>query len=293
VYRGIRQFGPQVLHIHTAHIAAPLIVGRRLGVSACIVSRRVSFPLKSGFFSRWKYGGLPHRVIAVSETIARGLEEQGVPREKVRVVHSGFDQDRFRDLPSLEEARQRLGWDHDSPVLLFVGALAPHKSIPLLLTVFQSLLQHIPHAKLVLAGDGPMRRQLDIEVDRHGLSERVEFLGYREDVPLLIVASDLLVLPSTEGEGSPAVIKEAMACRRPVVAASHGGIEEIVEDGVTGFLVPPHDATALAETLRRLLEDRSLRKKVGDQAARDVIRFEVSRLVEATEAIYQEIVHGG
>jgi glycosyltransferase involved in cell wall biosynthesis len=259
-----------------------------------VVSRRVSFPL-TGLLSRWKYKRLPGRIIAVSSAIRDGLLEEGLPDEMVQVVHSGYDPDRFADLPSRAECRRRLRWPAGALVTLFVGALAPHKSIPTLLEAFQKVVKemHRDTLRLMIAGDGPLRPHIEERVRERRLEPYVELLGFRDDVPHLMMAADVVVLPSAEGEGSPAVIKEAMVCGRAVVAASHGGVDEIIEHDETGLLVPPGGVSSLAGALLRVLRDEDLRDALGERAKGVVSKFGVRRMVEETERIYRELVGSG
>jgi glycosyltransferase involved in cell wall biosynthesis len=180
----------------------------------------------------------------------------------------------------------------DAQIVLFVGALAPHKSIPTLLGSFQKIVEEMPLATplLMLAGDGPLRPGVEDEIDQRQLSSRVELLGFRDDVAHLMTAADLVALPSAEGEGSPAVIKEAMACGRAVVAASHGGVDEILDHEKTGLLVPPGSVSSLAEAMLRVLQDDRLRTTLGERAKEAVSRFDVRHMIEGTEKVYRELV---
>jgi glycosyltransferase involved in cell wall biosynthesis len=287
----VGEFRPDVLHVHTAHAFVPLLIGRLRGVPGCVVSRRVSFPTR-GPLSVWKYRRFPGRIIAVSGAIRDALHRSGLPHEMIRVIHSGYDPERFLDLPDRESTRHELGWAPGDRVILFVGALAPHKSIPTLLGAFQQVLGELPRVKprLVLAGDGPLRARVEEEIAQRRLSPHVDLIGFREDVPRLMVAADVVALASVEGEGSPAVIKEAMACGRAVVAASHGGVEEILEDGASGLLVTPGSVSAFAEALMRILRDESLRAGLEERARRAVTRFDVRHVVEETEQLYRGLI---
>ena len=289
--RTVARFRPQILHVHTAHALAPLLVARRFAVPGPVVSRRVSFPLRSGAVSRWKYG-LARRIIAVSGAVARGLAAAGVDPGRIRTIHSGYDPSRFEDLPSRDGARRSLGWLDDDLIFLFAGALAPQKSIPVLFAAFRDLAAEPGgrRFRLVLAGDGPLRARLEADAAAAGLAGAVTFLGHRDDVVRLMAACDAVVLPSSEGEGSPAAVKEAMACGRAVVAVAGGGVEEIVEDGRTGLLVAPNDPVRLAGALRLLAADRSLRDSLGAAGRVSVARYTADRMVEATEDVYRELV---
>lgn len=294
VLKCVGEFNPHVLHVHTAHALAPLVVGRMKKVPGLVVSRRVSFPL-TRLLSRWKYKRLPGRIIAVSGAIRDALLREGLTEDKVHVVHSGYDADLYSDLPTRTECRRKLRWPVGAQIVLFAGALAPHKSVPTLLQAFGKIVEEVPQGslRLMIAGDGPLRLRVEEEIDKKGLSSHVELLGFRDDVPHLMTAADLIVLPSAEGEGSPAVIKEAMACGRAVVAASHGGVDEILEHEETGLLVTPGSISSLAGAMLRVLQDERLRTALGERAKGAVSRFDVRHMVEETEKVYRELVSGG
>lgn len=142
---------------------------------------------------------------------------------------------------------------------------------------------------MLLVGDGPWRPTLEHQARMLGVTEFVHFAGVRNDIPALLAASDLFCLPSrTEGLGIAAI--EAMASGLPVVASRVGGLPEVVEDGVTGLLVPPDDTAALAEALVRILEDRHRAAQMGDAGrTRAKQHFDSRAMIAATYAVYAEV----
>jgi glycosyltransferase involved in cell wall biosynthesis len=172
----------------------------------------------------------------------------------MHVVHCGIDPARYGPAPD-KAAGQRL---------LFVGRLAAVKGVPVLLTAFAGLRRAFPGASLTLIGDGPERARLAAEAARLGLTGAVTFAGTRaqDEVAAALAQTDIFVLPSF-AEGVPVVLMEAMASRLPVVATAIAGVPELVEHGVAGLLVPPGDALALEQALKRLLGDPGLRQRMG------------------------------
>ena len=167
-----------------------------------------------------------------------------------------------------------------------MGALAAQKGHDVLLRALARLTGAFPHAHLAVVGDGDRAHRLRESARSLGLDGRVHWVGFRDDVPAATAGFDIAVLPSLAGEGSPAVVKEAMAAGVPVVATTIGGIGEILQDGAQGLLMPPGDEEALASALERLLADPGLRRAMGE-AGRDRSRdFSMDRMVEQTEAIY-------
>jgi glycosyltransferase involved in cell wall biosynthesis len=193
---------------------------------------------------------------------------------KLRIVHCGIEPERYGTAP-------RAGYGQR---VLFIGRLDAVKGVPVLLEAFAVLRASVPGARLTLVGDGPDRAGL--EAVAAGLGDAVRFTGYltQEAVAAELAVHDVLVLPSF-AEGVPVVLMEAMASRLPVIATRVGGVAELVEDGVSGFLVPPGDPESLAERLGRLLTDPELCRRMGVAGraaveARHDVRTEAVRLAE-------------
>ena len=144
--------------------------------------------------------------------------------------------------------------------------------------------------KLWLVGDGPLRPAVEKAIVKMGLERKVLFLGIRDDVPKLLAASDLFVL-SSDYEGVPLAVLEAMAAGKPVVATAVGGVPELIEDGKTGILVPPRNPETLAKGILRLVKDADLRQRMG-KAARERAqeRFDISRTAREYETLYLRLL---
>lgn len=209
-------------------------------------------------------------------------------RIPIDVAYNGFDAAMFRPLPPDPALRARYA-PPDAPLLLYAGRLVTFKGIDHLL----GALALLPKARLLLAGEGPHRRQLEEQATRLGLAGRVHFLGNRPhaELPGLYAISDLFVMPSTDHETFCVAACEAMGCARPVVAARTGGLVEVVRDGETGFLVPPADPRALAERIRTLLDDPALRERMG-RAGREWTNsmFTWDRVIERMLACYARVL---
>lgn len=230
---------------------------------------------------------LTTRIICVSEHDRDlALQFRVAPPEKLVVVRNGIDPMPF--LQASGPGVQREPKLEVEPVLIFLGRLAPPKDLLTLLKAFE----RIPVGRLVLVGEGPLCSQVEQSVERTGLNDRVAMLGARIDIPELLVASDLFVLPS-RWEGLPLTIIEAMMAGLPVVASHVGGVAELVEDGVTGFLVPSEAPAALAEALRKLLEDSELRKRMGKAGREKALQdFTLDRMLAETKKAYDEVLGG-
>jgi glycosyltransferase involved in cell wall biosynthesis len=230
-------------------------------------------------------------VIVVSAGLRDFLETaEHLPRRKMIVIENGVYPGIAAAAPTRDEARRRLGHHGFRPLLGSVGRLAPQKGHAHLLDALPAILASFPEAGLVLAGDGPERANLETRAERLGIRDRVAFLGHREDVPAVLAALDLFLLPSL-WEGMPQALLEAMAMSLPIVAARCIGIVDLLEDGAEALLVPPRDGAALAAAAVRLLGDRSLAGRLAGAARRRAVeRHSLAATAARVEALYRTIL---
>lgn len=206
------------------------------------------------------------QIVAVSQAMRRACDALAEPRRDVAVVPNGadarvfFPRDRF-------ETRRELGLPENERIITFVGVLTPRKGIDTLIEAMGRLADGSEPPLLVIAGIGELRESLDARISELGIGDRVRFVGKvpHDDVAKWMAAGDVFCLPSLS-EGLPTVVCEAMACGRAVVATAVDGTPEIVDDGATGFLVPPTEPVALADALRRVLDDPSTREAFETEA---------------------------
>jgi glycosyltransferase involved in cell wall biosynthesis len=242
--------------------------------------RRLRRRVQAAFIDRW----LPVSSFN-GDMIAR---EVGVSSDRVRTLFNGIDLSRGRRAEAEGRAaiRARLGLPADARIALFAGGLSEAKGVPDLLAIQDALLAANPKAMMIWAGDGPLRA----EVDRTA-GPRVLVLGRRNDVPELLCAADVLLVPSRWFEAFSLVLAEAAACGVAAVASRIGGIPEVLLDGETGLLVPPGDRTALLEATARLLADDALRARFGTAARRRAATaFCLDRMVTATLDEYRTLL---
>ena len=192
--------------------------------------------------------------------------------EKLDIIHCGIDPGKYRG----ERAT-----DPQAPHLVFVGRLAGVKGVPVLLDALGRLGPDFPGLRATLVGDGPERPALEARARAMGLQNTVHFAGYQSQdaVAQMLAGADMLVLPSF-AEGVPVTLMEAMASGLPVLSTRVGGIAELVEDGVSGYLVPPGNVEALTARLRDLLADPDLRARMG-AAGRAKVAAEFNQETEA------------
>ena len=228
------------------------------------------------------------RVVGNSRAVSDFYRKAGIPAEKLDVIPSGIGNEEPPDVDPVA-VRAEFGFAPDAPMLLFAGRLAPQKAVEDLLAAID-VLQHVrPDLRALIVGDGPLREKLEELVFAFRLTHAVKFLGHRNDVPRLLAASDLLVLPSLY-EGLPNVVLEAMRFRKPVVATAAPGTTEVVAHGVTGLLVPMKKPTALAQAIREVIEDHAMATGMGNAGRLRVeTEFGVATMVERFASLYERL----
>jgi len=292
VFRAVRRFDPDVVHAHSTK------AGYAARFACMFLRKRVIFTAHGWAFtegrSMWKRQLLAlaerlaaeatARIICVSEHDRNLALRWKVARpEQLVVIRNGIDPQPFLEADGASLRREQ-GLEK-ATVLTFVGRLAPPKD---LLTLLEAL-KKLPEAVLLLIGDGELRPQVERSIRELGLVDRARLLGQRSDIPRILAASDMFVL-SSRWEGLPYTIIEAMMAGLPVVATRVGGVSELVEDGVTGFLVPPKDPDALAEALQKLIAAPELRRRMGQAGREKALKeFTLDRMLRETERVYNGI----
>ncbi|WP_448664953.1 glycosyltransferase family 4 protein [Sphingomonas sp. CJ20] len=210
-------------------------------------------------------------------------------RDVRRVPGMGVDLARFRPWPAAERAAKRaeLGLAQDDFVLLYIAEFIPRKNHALLLEAFARVCRDVPHAKLLLPGDGPLQEAMRAACVARGLGDRVRFLGFRRDIPALANVADLAVSTSRH-EGLPIGLVEVMACGVPILASEDRGHRELVVEGETGHIFAQEDAAGLADRIVALSASPSRRAAMGEAARRHVARFALDAALPAMVEIYED-----
>jgi sugar transferase (PEP-CTERM/EpsH1 system associated) len=284
--RIMRRVRADVVHTHNF---APLIYGTlsgRVSGTPMINTRHGRAALATHRFI-WS---LTDRVVAVSEDARRELLKYNrIAPRKVSVVLNGVDVAAFA-APEVNPSQVRcdLGIAPDARVFGIVARLAPEKDHVTLLEAFRIVAAQGP-SHLVIVGGGPLESALRRRAHELGVSQAVHFLGFRSDIPQLLRALDVFVLSSTM-EGVSLTLLEAMAAGLPIVATHVGGNPEVVLDNETGLLVPPENATALAQAMITLLTDLERAKRFGAAGRERAIRvFDIDRMVNAYVDLYATV----
>jgi glycosyltransferase involved in cell wall biosynthesis len=255
-----------------------------------ILSRRVDFPVKKNWFSKFKYNykGIK-RVICVSEKI-REITMPALKRPEICVtVHSGIDMARFENSRNTGKMHKEFNLPEKQLIIGNISAIAEQKDYFTFVKTAGLLLQNGVNAKFFIIGDGPMRAEIEAFVKQHNLTEQIIFTGFRNDVPEILPELDVFLITSqTEGLGT--TILDAFACRVPVVATRGGGIPETVKEGETGLLANVHDAAHLAQQVQRVLADQELRQILTEQAYRFLQHFRKENTARRTLEIYRQVL---
>lgn len=292
-----RRRGTRILHVH-GYAAADFgrLAARRVGARLVLHEHFADprMPAYQAWADRW-LAPLTDRAIAVSGSTRDFLvRERFVPAEKVRLIWNGAPLDEFAPVPRERglAVRRGLGLPDEAPVVGSVGRLSHQKGHRHLLDAAARVVARRPEVRFLIAGDGDLMEALKRQARELRLADRVVFAGHRTDVPDVLGAIDVLGISSLY-EGTPLALFEAMAAGKAVVSTAVDGCREVLEDGVTGLLVPPADAAALAEALLRVLDDASLRASLSRGAREASRRYDVGACVEQMEALYDEVLAEG
>jgi glycosyltransferase involved in cell wall biosynthesis len=275
-----RQTG--VPSVATLHVAPTATRQHKNTVRHRVMTDVRDFLLRKSL-NRWSSG-----VIMVSDALRQAYVGRGLDGRKTRVVHNGIELERFRRDRAATRARvhEEFAIPQDVPVLVTVSVLRPAKGIEVLLDA----ARQVPNACFLILGDGVMRQQWSELAASYGIADRIRWAGFRTDVDALLAGCDAMVHPSLD-DAFPTVLLEAMAAGLPVIASRVGGIPEIVVPDVTGTLVPPGDAGALAAAIGGMLADRHKMARMGE-AATDVAtkNFSTAAWVGRLKVVYDDVL---
>jgi glycosyltransferase involved in cell wall biosynthesis len=252
------------------------------------------------FIHRWLdtlANRLNHHVIAVSSSIRTFLcRKENLSTDKISVIYNSVDLSRFspkEDPGAKQEARRKWGLPAEALIVGGVGRLHYQKNFPLFLEVAAEVCARLPQALFVIAGEGPERAALEEMSRRLGIASRVRFMGFVKEMPELYQSLDLLVLTS-HFEGTPLTVLEAMAMGVPVVASRVDGVEEVLENGRDGILVPPGNKDLFITEIYRVLQDRSLRQQLAGEGQEKAQRqFSAEAMVRQVETLYLQCLENG
>ena len=217
------------------------------------------------------------------------VETERFPANKVHVIPNGVDVGRFSPRPLSEELRQEIGLNPSGPVVGIVAALRPEKNHELFLNAAAKLIKSIPESQFLIVGDGPRRSALEELTQQLELESAVKFVGNRKDIPALLTLCDVFALTS-HMEANPVSILEAMSTGKPVVSTDVGSVAESVQNGKTGFVVPPSDLEQLTDRLLYLLQHPHEARTLGAAGRERVVQnWSLERMVHGYEDLIEQL----
>lgn len=239
---------------------------------------------------------LADRAVAISPAVADTLKACG---DRLRLIPNGVDLSDYDTVPDTGAIQREFNLSPGQPVVTVIGRLEPWKGQHVFIDAMEEIARAVPDARALVVGGPAINKPQYAEGLREqcrnlGIADRVIFAGIRGDIPAVLAASSVLVLPTATPEPFGRTVIEAMAARRPVVATNMGGPLETVVDGETGFLVPPNDASSLASRVVAILRDKQMRDAMGmNGRARAIERYSLQRLVGDMARLFDEVRPAG
>jgi len=282
---------PDIVHCHSRR-GADMLGGLAASFAdvPAVVSRRVD-NTEMRLIAALRYRPFK-KVIAISDAIAEVLRDRGVEDERIEVIRSAVDADRFANKPDCTGFRQEFGLPDDALVIAAAGQLIPRKGHRYLLEVVAKLRQSQPSLRLMIFGEGYLGNQLRAQTETLGIEDVVTFAGFREDLDDFMSCFDLFVHPAL-AEGLGVATLKAQAAGVAVIGFAAGGLPEAVEHEKTGLLVPPEDVAALQTAIRTLIEDDELRGRYGDAGQKRMQNeFSIATMAARHVELYESILDG-
>jgi glycosyltransferase involved in cell wall biosynthesis len=301
LFRLIRHERPDIVHTHTAKAGfVGRLAARLAGVPIILhtyhghVLHGYYSPLKTWLLRRMEQalGCFSDGIIAVSEQVKQDLVSYGVASpEKITVIPLGFNLQSFLDCEKYRgEFRRELGLNNGARLIGIVGRIFPIKNHRLFLDSAAQVASEEPDSRFVIVGDGALRPEMERRARELGIAHKVIFTGWRRDLPRIYADLNALVI-SSDNEGTPVSVIEAMASGVPVVGTNVGGVSDLITDGKTGYLVPPRDPGELAKAVLRLIRRAETASYMSQTARAMVIqRYTVQRLIFDMEALYRNLL---
>ena len=298
----IRQEKPDIVHTHTAKAGTLGRLSAKLAGTPIIIHtfhghifHSYFGPLKTKVFLLIErfLSLFTSRIITISPAQRKEILGLGIGnKKKVICIPLGFDLSKFLDCQEKKgELREELGLSQDHLLIGIIARLVPIKGHTYFFEAAKMILDQIREARFIVVGDGELREELKGLAKRLKIEEETFFLGFRSDLDRIYADLDLIVLSSLN-EGLPTTIIEAMASAKPVVATRVGGVVDLIEDGVTGLLVPPKNPSRLASACLEVLKDQEQTGKMGQESRRRSFQFELNRLIKDIESLYEKEVEG-
>ena len=288
----LRKYRYDIIHCHTSHAHTLAFLASWGTTIRRLVTRRVDFSILRHSFlklSGIKYRYMSDYYIAISQKIKDVMVLDGIAAERIFVVHSGIDPNRF-STESCQELISEFTIKNDEKVVINVAHLAGHKGQKYLVRAIPAVLERFPRTRFFIVGGGELMEELKALAVSLGLDDELVFTGFREDVGAFYRLADLFVMSSVE-EGLGTAVLDALAMGKPVVATHSGGIPEMITDGENGLLVPARNPSALADGISEMLADSDKAEQMAARGPELVkTRFSIEAMVAGNINVYHRIL---
>ncbi len=283
-----------ILHLHSAHALATGLWVKLFNRNLCLIgTRRVSAKIKQNPFSKFKYTSrMVNRHVCISNNIKQVMISDGVPEGKLVVIHSGIDLKKFDNDFPMSDFKKTIGIPEDNLVVGTIASMSKDKNYPNLLSAAKKVLQRCENVTFCAVGAGPDEVKIRDFARTLGIENDFIFTGYRKDIGNFLKIFDIFVLASSfEGLGTS--LLDAQTCGLPLIGSDVGGIPEVIEHTVNGYLVPPENSDALADAIIELLQNNEKRASFGDAGKSSVARFDIEKTIDNNIELYHQINNHG
>jgi glycosyltransferase involved in cell wall biosynthesis len=285
----IRSEKIQIVNTHSGKDTWSGGLAARLSGRVFVRTRHLNYPSKRNLAHFIHY--LPDQIVTCGEVMRRTLiETYGFPPEQLTSIPTGIDFDHFKASGGRDKTRAELGISTRSTVVLMAGIIRGVKRHEIALRGIAPLIHDGIDIHLLIAGDGPMKTDMEQLATTLSIADRTHFLGFRDDLPDLMQASDLLLLTS-RSEGVPQVISQAMGSGLAVIGTDVGGVPELIQDRETGLLIPPESPEAVTHAVRQLLDQPGLAEVMESRARTYALsHLSLDAMLDRTESLYNSLL---
>ena len=291
--RIVKEHSVDIVHVYRSpeYWISALARGRGRGRFRLVRNRGIVTPIRGHIFNKILHNDYTDAVACMCEAIAWAYRQvPGFNPMKIHVIHDGVMTKRFENVCG-NALRVEWGLKSSDVAIVSVARLAPVKGHKYMLEAFSHLVSEHKNVKLILVGDGNEEALVKAKIEELAIGDKVLMLGYRDDIPEILAAADVFILTSLASEGSSRGTLEAMASSCPVISSDVGSLPDIVDRGVTGYLVPPQNVEALHGSMETLVSDSALRKKMGVASFERVkLRFTEEVSFRSLETIYRRVL---
>ncbi len=284
-----------VIHTHSSKDSWNAGIAGRISGVPIVRSRHLSTPVGNRWFTTFVYRYLCDAIITSGTQIKEALiNNNSLDPAKIYSIAAGVDTERYNTNVSGDRIRDELSLMESMPVVGVVAILRSWKGHKYLIEAVPKVVSVYPDAKFLIVGDGPKWDDLKKQVHDLGIDRNVNMTNFRNDIPEIIAALDMLVLPSIASEATSQVIPQALAMGKPVIATNVGGLPEIIDDGVTGLLIPPRDHEAISNAVIWMTQHREETYKMAMEGRKKILEnYTFKKMVEQTDDIYHCVLKKG